>query len=288
MREPRLAAVLRYFKRAAAHYDTAAVLAREVAARMESRLDYVKRAPSVILDLGCGTAADEALLKRRYPDAPYIGLDASLPMLEANRRKAAGWRRWLQADKPPRRACSLAQVLPLKPDALGMVWSNFLLHHLDDPLPVFREAHRVLEVEGLLMFACLGPDTLKELRAVAPARVHRFIDMHDLGDMLSVAGFAEPVMDMETITLTYADFDQLVADLRHTGGCYAADDRARGVMSKREAQALRAAYEQFRSQGRLPASFEIIYGHAWKPVPRKTADGRAIIQFDPKQRGRQG
>ena len=163
---------------------------------MGARLDYVKREPKVILDLGCGTGADEAWISKRYPDAWCFGVDASWPMLSAGRPVAAGWRR-VFAPRAPRRACALAEQLPVKSSAVSMVWSNFLVHHLADPLPVFREVHRVLEVEGLFMFACLGPDTLKELRAVAPDRVHRFIDMHDLGDMLVAAGFAEPVMDME-------------------------------------------------------------------------------------------
>ncbi len=93
-------------------------------------------------------------------------------------------------------------------------------------------------------------------------------------------------MDMETITLTYAEFDDLVADLRGTGACFAAADRARGLMGKNSARDLRQRYESFRREGRLPASFEIVYGHAWKPQPKKTADGHAIVRFDPKQRGR--
>ncbi|MEY3202173.1 MAG: hypothetical protein RIR70_1723 [Pseudomonadota bacterium] len=276
----RTRAPLGFFKRAAPNYDRAAVLAREVSARMAARLDYIKRAPSAIVDLGCGTWADEAALRARYPDARLLGVDASWPMLKAATQEAVGWRGWFKRDKGAPRVCALAQCLPLKPASIDMVWSNFLLHHLPEPTDVFREVHRVLSVEGLFMFSCLGPDTLKELRAVAPERVHPFVDMHDLGDALVAAGFAEPVMDMETITLTYASFDQLVADLRHTGSCNALEMRTRGLSGKSLLASLAAGYERFREAGRLPATFEIIYGHAWKPQPRKTAEGHAIVRFE--------
>jgi malonyl-CoA O-methyltransferase len=131
----------------------------------------------------------------------------------------------------------------------------------------------VLAPEGLLMFSTLGPDTLKELRAAAgDARVHRFADMHDLGDWLVAAGFAAPVMDMETLTLAYRDAPALLADLRASGQTNARADRARGLAGKR----LRAAFAPLSNR----ATFEVVYGHAWKGVPRKSADGRSIVQFD--------
>jgi malonyl-CoA O-methyltransferase len=138
------------------------------------------------------------------------------------------------------------------------------------------------------MFSCYGPDTLKELKRAFAAdgdadHVHDFVDMHDLGDMLSTCGFAAPVMDMEVITLTYADVDALFADLRATGQVNALAGRRRGLTGKGVFGAVRAAYEKLRCDGSLPASFEIVYGHAWKPEPRTVEDGRAIVKLQPRR-----
>ncbi len=176
--------------------------------------------------------------------------------------------------------------MPLARASLGLVWSTLMLPALDDPLPTFREIHRTLEVDGLLMFSTLGPDTLRELRAALSdrrgERVHRFIDMHDIGDALVQAGFTDPVMDMEIVTLTYPDLDTLLQDLRHSGGANAATSRPRGLSGRREWAEARAAYERLRRDGRLPATFEIIQGHAWKAAPKTTEDGRSIVRFQPR------
>jgi malonyl-CoA O-methyltransferase len=154
-----------------------------------------------------------------------------------------------------------------------------MLHWLDDPLPALRELHRVLEVNGLLSFATLGPDTLKELR-VAAGKVgagdtaKRFLDMHDLGDMLVAAGFGDPVMDMEIITLTYPTPRAFLADQRHLG----VRDALLGRQDWRDWRRLLGAWAQ-DGDGRLPATFEVVYGHAWKPEPRQIADGRAVVKF---------
>jgi len=281
------AAARRGFARAAASYDAAAVLQREVARRMAERLQYVKLAPARVLDLGCGTGTDFAPLTQHYPEAQIIGCDFAPAMLQRAGARAP----WLQRTLPllkrraPRLVCADAEHLPLRAGSVGLVWSNQMLHWLDDPLPALREAQRVLEVGGLLMFSSLGPDTLMELRRAfaavdAAAHVHGFIDMHDLGDMLMASGLAEPVMDMETITLTYDDLSGLVRDLRHGGAANVAADRRRGLTGRGVWQRAREGYEAARRDGRLPATFEVVYGHAWKAQPKTTADGRAIVQFD--------
>lgn len=285
--------VLRNATRAARGYDASAVLAREVARRMGERLDLVKIQPQRILDVGCGTGADLRLLAERYPQAQRIGCDFSSAML----REAGGELPWFRRMLPGGRAressrvCGEASRLPFAECSMSMLWSNLMLHWLTDPLPALREMHRVLAVDGLLMFTAFGPDTLKELRrcfgqADDAPHVHRFIDMHDLGDALVAAGFAEPVMDMETLTLTYDSLDALLRDLRISGGQCALAGRRRGLTGKQAWSRVRAAYELHRRDGRLPATFEVVYGHAWKPAPRITADGRTIVRFDPKQRGR--
>ena len=283
--------VRRNFARAAATYDQVAVLQREVGSRMLERLDYVRIEPKRVLDLGCGTGASLSALHERYPAIPLVGVDLSEPMLRAGQaqRSRLRWLRpFLRGKRPPLLAADAA-ALPLPSQSIGLLWSNLMLHWLDDPLPVLREMHRVLALEGLLMFSTLGPDTLKELRASfgdGYAHTQRFTDMHDYGDMLVACGFADPVMDAEILTLTYASFDDLLADLRRSGSNCAMRARRPGLMGRSAWAATRAAYEQLQRSGRLPATVEVVYGHAWKAQPKKTPDGRAIIRFDPQQRSR--
>lgn len=275
----------RRFSKVAATYDQADFFAREVDRRMQERLDYVKVTPTRIVDLGCSRGGSFAGLTARYPEAQLLGLDISPAMLDTGRAPRAAWQRWLGLGKAtgPHRLAADAAHLPLQAKSASLVWSNLLLHWLDDPLPALAEAHRVLEVGGLLMFSTLGPDSLKELRtafADGYAHTQRFIDMHDLGDMLVGCGFADPVMDMEVITLTYDDIDALFAELRAAGSGCAMKARRHGLTGRGSLQAARAAYEAMRQDGKLPASFEVVYGHAWKAEPKKSADGRAIVRFD--------
>ncbi|THF62351.1 methyltransferase domain-containing protein [Pseudothauera nasutitermitis] len=281
------ALVRRRFGAAAARYAGNAVLARELARRMDERLEYIRFTPARIVDLGCGIGEDLALLGARYPQAERIGIDFAAPMLaEARRRERAGQGllgRLLGRAPATPLLCADACALPLAHASVSMVWSNLMLNWLADPLPALKEMHRVLEVGGMAMFSTLGPDTLRELREALPAgageRVHCFIDMHDIGDTLVRAGFADPVMDMEMLTLTYADFDDLLADLRLPGCANASTTRPRGLSGRNGWAQARAAYEELRREGRLPATFEIIQGHAWKAEPKTTEDGRAIVRF---------
>jgi malonyl-CoA O-methyltransferase len=169
-----------------------------------------------------------------------------------------------------------------------------MLPFIDDPLPVFREMCRVIEPGGLVMFSSLGPDTLRELREVLPAhageRVHRCIDMHDLGDALIAAGLENPVMDMEMITLTYDKLDELFADLRANAANNAALTRPRGLCGRTAWERFRARYEQRRREGRLPVTVEVIQGHAWKTAgagkqPQPDARPGAIVRFHPRPHG---
>jgi malonyl-CoA O-methyltransferase len=283
--------VRRRAARAAESYAGADFLAREVARRMGERLDYIRVAPRRILDLGCGPGADQPLLRTRYPEASYLGVDFAVPMLRPGRAAGNFLQRLFGGGQRPAAhpIAADAQALPLARASVSLVWSNLMLNWLHDPMPALQEIHRVLEVNGLVMFSTLGPDTLKELRAALPAgrgeRVHRFIDMHDLGDALVKAGFSDPVMDMEVITLTYADLDRLFQDLRDSGSTNAAATRPRGLAGRREWAQARAAYQALAWDGRLPATFEVIQGHAWKMPPKVAEDGRAVVHFAPRQRG---
>src|SRR5687767_10276356 len=213
---------------------------------MLERLDYMKIAPRRVLDAGSGPPRRE--LGKRYPEAQLVALDFALGML---RRRS-----WFS--RKPLAVCGELERLPLATGSVDLVWSNMALHWLSDPLPAFREFARVLAPEGLLMFSTLGPDTLKELRAAAgAARVHAFTDMHDLGDMLVAAGFTAPVMDMEMLDIAYRDPASLLDDLRASGQISARTDRPRGLAGRRFSEALRAKLAP-------KATFEVVYGHAWK------------------------
>jgi len=275
----------RRFSRVAANYDQADFFVREVDRRMQERLDFVKVTPARILDLGCSRGGSFSGLVTRYPEAELLGLDIAPPMLQGARTPRPGWQRWLGLGRQndALRLAGDATKLPLKSASTAIVWSNLLLHWLDDPLPALAEAHRVLEVGGLLMFSTLGPDSLKELRSAFSdgyAHTQRFIDMHDLGDMLVGCSFADPVMDMEVLTLTYDSFDAMLGELRAAGSGCAMKARRHGLTGRRAWEKARVAYETLRRDGRLPATFEIVYGHAWKVPAKQAADGRAIIRFD--------
>jgi malonyl-CoA O-methyltransferase len=294
------AQVRRTFERAAATYDGAAVLQREVGQRMGERLGFVRMQPASILDAGCGTGAALGELHARYPDARLIGLDLALNMtLLARHRAGAAVRsarslleRVLGPLAPAREprpwcVCGDIQSLPIKSGSIDLIWSNLTLQWVGDPQKAFAEFRRVLRVGGLLSFTTFGPDTLKELRTAFVAadratHVGRFIDMHDIGDILVHAGFADPVMDMETLTVTYGDAISLMRDLKAIGAHNVTAGRPRGMMGRQRWQRMLAALEATRRDGRLPASFEVVYGHAWKPEPRMTDDGSAIIRVQPR------
>ncbi|MEO5765810.1 MAG: malonyl-ACP O-methyltransferase BioC [Casimicrobiaceae bacterium] len=287
-------AVRRAFARAASTYDAAAVLQREVGARLAERLDYVKIAPAAVLDAGCGTGHAIGELAARYPRARIVGVDLALPMAEAARERARRGRSLFErllapvrakgAAPPPAFVCADMNALPFPGVAFDLVWSNLALQWVNDLPRVFAEFRRTLKVGGLVLFSTFGPDTLKELRAAfgrADGHTHtnRFVDMHDVGDMLVQAGFGDPVMEMEPLTLTYADPAALIAELKALGATNATRGRPRGLTGAGRWRRMLAAFERLRRDGRIPATFEVVYGHAWKGEPRTSADGRAIVKL---------
>lgn len=275
-------AVRRAFSKAALQYDAEAVMQREVCTRMLERLDFIKHNPALVLDVGSGTGWGTRQLGERYPEAQMIALDIAMGMLQTA-RGTTGWWRKLFAGNVPRHVCADVEALPLAQQTIDMVWSNLALQWCNDLPATFVELQRVMKADGLLMFSTFGPDTLKELRIAFNGvdgynHLNRFTDMHDIGDMLLAAGFAEPVMDMEYITLTYKDVKSVMQDLRNIGAQNATSGRGTGMMGKNAWNSILQNYESLRRQGKLPATFEIVYGHAWKPQPKKIADGRVIIK----------
>lgn len=275
-------AVRRAFSKAATQYDASAVMQREVCIRMLERLDYIKLKPASVLDVGSGTGWGTRQLGERYPAAQIVALDIALGMLQAS-RGTSGWWSKLFAGNTRQYVCADMEAMPIKASSMDMVWSNLAVQWCNDLPATLIELHKVLKVEGLLMFSTFGPDTLKELRIAFQGvdgynHLNRFADMHDIGDMLVAGGFADPVMDMEYITLTYNDVKSVMQDLRSIGANNATAGRASGMMGKNAWGRVLDNYEGLRREGKLPATFEVIYGHAWKPQAKNTADGRAIIK----------
>ena len=252
------------FDAAAGGYDAVAVVQAEVRARVLERLDLFRLEPRRILDAGCGTGHAARALLRHYRRAELVALDLAPGML-ARARTQRPWLRRLDA------VCADAAALPLADASVDLVFSNLMLQWCNAPDTVFAEFRRVLRPGGLLLFTTFGPDTLRELRAAWGAadghtHVSRFIDMHDLGDALVRAGLREPVMDAEHLVLTYADLRSLMRDLKTMGASNATAGRNRGLTGRRRLAAVEAHYEQLRRDGRLPATWEVLYGHAWAPA----------------------
>ncbi|MEN9450625.1 MAG: hypothetical protein RJA83_1243 [Pseudomonadota bacterium] len=263
------------FNKAANTYDPVAVLQQRVGESLLERLQGIRCQPQTILDLGCGTGYCEAFLKKLYPAAKIIGLDKSNGMLTQAQAKEKEYQltdiHWVNG---------CAENLPFSDHSFELVYSNLMLHWSNDFTKSLKEIRRILKPEGLLLFSMVGPDTLQELRYCwrtidDQPHVHLFVDMHDLGDNLLQTPFVDPVMDVEYFTLLYKEALDLMKELKKLGVQNITRDRQRGLTSKGTLKKLIQAYECFRSpEGKLPATWEIIYGHAWaaKKKPKNQND----------------
>jgi malonyl-CoA O-methyltransferase len=249
------------FDRASEGYDRAAALQTRVRDELIERLRFFKLTPHVALDLGTGTGQGAQALRAAYRRALVVALDSAPGMLRAARRRSGIFRRF-------ERILADAARLPLATASVDLVFSSLMLQWCNDLARPLAEARRVLSPGGLFACSTFGPDTLHELRAAwaevdGDSHVNRFLDLHDVGDALMHAGFAEPVLDVERVVLTYTDTTALMRDLKAIGAHNATRGRPRGLTGRVRMEKMRAAYERFRRDGRLPASFEVLYATAW-------------------------
>jgi malonyl-CoA O-methyltransferase len=277
------------FDRAAETYDAAAVLQKFVRTEMFSRLDLVAMQPARILDAGCGTGHASAALMKKYSKAELVSLDLALGMLKKTQSVNASLANRIKrffGQAQQNLLCADIEQLPLADASVDMIFSNLAIQWCNDLDAAFAGMHRVLRTDGLLTFSTLGPDTLKELRAASKTdgervSVSRFFDMHDIGDALVRAGFSAPVLDVERVVLTYDDAIDVMRDLKAIGAHNAADGRGRGLQGRDFLRKITANYEQFRREGKLPATFEVVYGHAWKPASRPKTKIDLEAGFEP-------
>lgn len=256
------ALIARSYNRAVKTYDDSAIVHNVVGERLFERLELVKINPQTILDLGAGTGVYTRQLQQGYKKARVIGLDIASQMSHfANKQ-----RKWLAKE---RYVCADAEKLPFADNSVELVFSNLMLQWIVNPDKLFQEISRVLVPGGLLMFSSFGPDTLKEMRqswAKVDPRIHvnRFMDMHDIGDSLTTNGFEGAVMDSETITMTYDSIDELHQDLKALGEVNLNEGRNKNLTGKSLWNRYLEAYQQYMTpEQQLPASWEIVYGHAW-------------------------
>ena len=258
-------------------------LHEEVARRMESRLQWLVQKPAswAHWEPVRGGWQAQALLQARYPGAQafLVETESARLTLLAAAIKRSWWRLGSRAVPQPQ--------LGLPGQAVDMVWANMALHQSPDPQALLRQWFGMLKVDGFLMFSCLGPDSLRAIRAVYadqgwPAPAHEFTDMHDWGDMLVACGFAQPVMDMERISLSFSSPDKLLAELRTLGRNFART-RFPGLRTvgwrKRLQDSLRESLSDPGQGGRLTLGFELIYGHAFKPIQRFTVNAQTHIDL---------
>jgi len=278
--------VRRAFDRAADSYQQFAVLQAEVCKRLLEKLDVVKIAPQMILDAGTGTGSALPSLFSRYKKAQVVTLDLSENMLHKANQHGSFLR-------TPHAVCGDIEHLPFADNSFDLVFSSLSMQWCNDLNAALLEAKRVLKPGGLYVFTTFGPDTLKELRSSwsevdASSHVNQFIDMHDIGDALLHDGFSQPVMEAEILTLTYESVEGLMHDLKAIGANVTANasegEPLRGLGGKALLKRVRQNYEQYRQHDLLPATYEVIYGHAWKPTaetPDNMHNKQQFVKFEP-------
>ena len=268
--------VAKNFDRAAGSYDNHDFLQREVAARLLDQLNFINLKPQLIADLGSGTGSHARALAKRYRKANVINLDLAPQMLAKARSKAPKF--WSRQHF----LCSDIEAIPITSESFDFVFANLSLQWVANLAVAFTEIRRVMKDGAVIMFSTLGPDTLAELKSAwaqvsSTPRVNTFFDMHDIGDALVSAGFTDPVLETDRITIEYAEVMDLLRDLKGIGAVNSAADRRRGVTTASRVRQMSEAYEAYRRGDRLPATYEVVYAHAWATPMRGGASEPGVF-----------
>lgn len=264
-------AVKKALHAAARTYDNVGMVPKAIADRLLERLDFIRLNPLCVVDVGARTGYATQQLEERYREAIVVGLDFSVAILQAASSKMM---------------VGEYTVLPFADRSVDLIFSNLAFQWSSDLQQTLQECHRVLKPGGLLLFSTVGPDTLKELHssfADGHRHVHPFYDMHDIGDMLTQLRFTDPVMDTERLIVHYSSVPQLVKDLKQLGAQNASQDRLKGLMGKTQWRQMLTNYENCREEnGALPATVEVIYGHAFGTESNsfKNANGEVTVPID--------
>jgi malonyl-CoA O-methyltransferase len=273
------------FERASARYESSAKLQADVAHELLARLEPFRFAPAAVLDLGAGTGRVTRVLRRRYRGALVVALDLAPGMLREARRHSRPWRRF-------ERVCGDAMRLPFADASLDVIFSNLMLQWCEPLDPALAEVRRVLKPQGFFLFSTFGTDTLHELRSAwaetdGYTHVNHFADVHEIGDALVRAGLMEPVLDVDRIELGFPDVLALMRDLKAIGAHNVTAGRPRALTGRGRLDRLRRAYEGFRRNGALPATYEVVYGASWGAAGRPaTAMHEGLVQIAPGSIGR--
>ena len=279
-------AVTRAFDRASVSYDAAAELQARVRDELVGRLSELRVEPAIVLDLGAGTGHSTRALKRKFPKALVIAADIAPGMLAQARQQS----RWLRRFE---RVRADAYSLPFRHASVDLVFSSLMLQWCDDLDAVFGEIARVLKPGGLLLFSTFGPGTLAELREAwaagdASNHVNHFFDPQALGAALMHAGLAEPVLDVDRIVMKYDDAFALMRELKSIGAHNVTNGRPRGLTGRRRLEAMTRAYEALRSDGKLPATYEVIHASSWGAERRESHEFPREAVISPSSIRRRG
>lgn len=267
--------IARSFSQSAKTYDAVAVLQREIGNRLLERLEIIRITPEAIADLGSGTGYFTRLLEKRYRKARIYGVDKAVGMLHFAKQKTP----WLTRE---RFVAADAVHLPFKDQSVDFVFSNLTLHWCLNLKQAFLEIYRILKPGGFFIFSVMGLDTLQELRECWSKvddypHVNTFVDMHHIGDLLLQTGCSDPVMDMEYVTMHYGDLNGLISDLRLLGAHNSFAGKRKTLTGKKRFKQMVEYYEAYRQEGLLPATYEIIYGHAWRLPEADSGSSKDVI-----------
>ncbi len=270
------------FDVAAKEYDTFSLLQQTVVDRLVESFDLIKINPASILDIGSRTGYGSRKLKQRFKKAQFYQSDISGEMLKTARKQSS---RYFSKNHF---LCADAAHMPIDDNQFDLVFSSLMLQWCNDLDQVFAEIKRMLKPGGVFLFASFGPDTLKELRECwqkvdDDIHVNAFVDMHDIGDSLIRNDMDAPVLSVEHIVLTYNDCKQLMNELKNIGAHNVNKGRRKTLTGKQRLNKVISHYETFRADNKLPATYEVIYGHAWRPHRQRgksTTENSQSISLD--------